>query len=259
MSIDTARNVDDIVPITFATDAREVATRAYDRLFALLEQLEPDAWRAPTECAPWDVADVVGHLIGAARANTSIRELVRQQIQALRHAREFGGNDLDAMNALQIRDSAHLSPDERVATLRSLAGPAVAGRMRFPRLFRPIRVPMSQKGSTAVGMPTSLQLGRLMEVIYTRDLWMHRVDIARATGSPLDLDQEVDGRIVEDLVADWAGRHGKAFHLTLTGPAGGMFRQGTGGPPLELDAVEFCRTLSGRADGEGLLATRVLF
>jgi len=60
-------------------------------------------------------------------------------------------------------------------------------------------------------------------------------------------------------VAEWAARHGQPFRLTLSGPAGGGFRQGDGGPSLQLDAVEFCRTLSGRAPSDGLLATRVLF
>jgi hypothetical protein len=31
------------------------------------------------------------------------------------------------------------------------------------------------------------------------------------------------------------------------------------GDELALDAVEFCRTVSGRATGSGLLATRVIF
>ena len=131
--------------------------------------------------------------------------------------------------------------------------------MRFPGLLRKVNVPLAQSGSTADGMPTSLNMGHLMDVIYTRDAWLHRVDIARATGRKPLADSEADHRVVEDVVAEWAGRHGKHFTLTLTGPAGGTFRQGTGGPDLELDAVEFCRTLSGRATGEGLLATRLLF
>jgi len=30
-----------------------------------------------------------------------------------------------------------------------------------------------------------------------------------------------DARIVADVVAEWAGRHGRPFTLHLTGPAGG--------------------------------------
>lgn len=259
MTVHTVRHVEAITPITFATDAREVALAVSDRLLTLLERLEPDDWGAPTECGEWDVADVVRHLVGAARANASVREAVRQQVWAGRHKKEFAGNDLDAMNALQVRDHAHLVPDDLVARLRSLSAAAVRGRMRFPRLLRRVPVPLAQTGSTAAGMPTSVTLGHLMEVIYTRDLWMHRVDIARATGSELEVDHESDARIVEDVVAEWARRHGEPFHLVLSGPAGGEFTQGEDGTRIEHDAVEFCRILSGRAPAEGLLATRVLF
>lgn len=254
----TTCSVDDITRIRFATDAREVATQAYAKLLALLEGLAPGDWDAPTECAPWTVADMVGHLIGAARATASVREMARQQLWARRHRAAFDGNDLDAVNALQVRDHADLIPAARIETLRAVARPAVKGRMRFPLPLRPVRVPLAQSGSTAEGMPTSLSLGHLMEVIYSRDVWLHRVDIARATGTALDLGG-VDTRIVEDVVAEWAHRHGRPFRLTLTGPAGGAFIQGDGGAEIELDAVEFCRVVSGRAAGEGLLATKVLF
>ena len=102
-------------------------------------------------------------------------------------------------------------------------------------------------------------LGYVWEVIMTRDPWMHRVDIARATGTPLELTSDHDGRLVADVVEEWAAGHGAPFTLTLTGPAGGTFTQATGGPALELDAVEFCRILSGRAPGTGLLAQAVAF
>ena len=253
------RNVEDITPIIRATDAREVARGTYEQLIVLLSELGPDDWTATTECAPWTVTDVVGHLIGAAKANASLRELVRQQLWGMRHKREFNGNDLDAMNELQIREHQELTPADRIQALRSLTAKAVDGRMRFPGLVRKVNVPLAQGGSTAEGMPTSLNMGHLMDVIYTRDAWLHRMDVARATGRKPAADTEADRRVVEDTVAEWARRHGKPFTLTLTGAAGGSFHQGTGGPDLELDAVEFCRTLSGRAPGEGLLATRVLF
>ncbi len=96
-------------------------------------------------------------------------------------------------------------------------------------------------------------------MILTRDTWMHRIDLARAVGADLDLDGLHDGRIVADVAAEWARRHGRPCTLTLTGPAGGTYTIGTNGQALELDAVEFCRILSGRADGDGLLAQDVPF
>jgi hypothetical protein len=68
-----------------------------------------------------------------------------------------------------------------------------------------------------------------------------------------------DGRIVADEVADWADRHGRPFQLHLTGAAGGRFERGGDGPEFTLDAVEFCRVLSSRAHGDGLMGTPVPF
>ena len=102
-------------------------------------------------------------------------------------------------------------------------------------------------------------MGYVFEVILTRDTWMHRVDVAQATGRTLDLTPAHDGRIVADVVAEWARRHGKPFTLELTGPAGGTYTEGSGGAEITCDAVEFCRTLAGRAPGSGLLAQQVPF
>jgi hypothetical protein len=102
-------------------------------------------------------------------------------------------------------------------------------------------------------------IGYLVDTILTRDPWMHRMDIARATGRPPLLTAEHDGRIVEDVVEEWAERHGQPFRLRLGGPAGGAWSIGDDGPTIELDAVDFCRILSGRDSGNGLLTTEVPF
>ena len=46
--------------------------------------------------------------------------------------------------------------------------------------------------------------------------------------------------------------------LTLTGPAGGHYAAGDG-EHITIDAVEYCRILSGRASGSGLLNQEVPF
>jgi hypothetical protein len=111
-----------------------------------------------------------------------------------------------------------------------------------------------------LGAPLGVRpLGYLMDRIYTRDAWLHRVDIARATGQELVLTAEHDGRFVADVVAEWAKVHGQPYRLTLTGPAGGTWTSGVGGEEITLDALEFCRILSGRAPGQGLLVHQVPF
>lgn len=263
MSADTPIRTDvtDVASITRIsrdTDARDVAVAAYDQLLALLRRLEPEHWDAPTDCAAWHVADMVRHLAGAAKGCASVPESIRQQFWGARHAEEYDGNALDATNDLQVRDHAHLSPGQLVSTLRDRAPKAVAGRLRTPGLVRRIDVKVADSGSS-VGMPATLNLGHLMDAVYTRDVWLHSIDIERATGVAVDRSGQPDARIIEDVVAEWAVRHGQPVDLTLTGPAGGRYRQGAGGEAITMDAVEFCRTISGRATGDGLLATLIWF
>ncbi len=75
----------------------------------------------------------------------------------------------------------------------------------------------------------------------------------------------MDGRIVEDVVKEWADRHGEPFELRLTGATGGRFQRPDSGPVIEMDSIDFCWILSGRVEperaspGASLLAHRVLF
>jgi hypothetical protein len=188
---------------------------------------------------------MVGHVAGAMAANASMRENFRQ----MRQARKGDGPLVDELSALQVRERAGASPTDLLAEVGRLIEPAIKGRRRTPAPLRALRIP--------VEMPYGAEkwaLGFLIDIIYTRDSWMHRVDISRATGKELVLTPDHDGRVMADIVADWARRHGQPFTLVLAGPAGGSFSAGTGGEALELDAVEFARILSGRAEGEGLLA-----
>jgi hypothetical protein len=107
--------------------------------------------------------------------------------------------------------------------------------------------------------PEPWTIGYLLDVILTRDTWMHRMDICQATGRQPVLTADHDGVLVADIAREWAARHGPPCTLTLTGQAGGTWAWGSGGPALEMDAVEFCRVLSGRGQGEGLLAQAVPF
>ena len=250
--------IDQITPITRRSGAADVATGAYQDLIALLETLAGDDWLAPTECPPWNVSDMVGHLIGSAKAAASKRELLRQNIYGHRHAREYDGNAMDAYNALQVAEHASLTPAERVAALKAVAATAVRGRMRTPTFLRAVSVSTKSTGSIVEGMPNKGNVGHLMDAIYTRDVFMHRIDIARAVGRELTLGEN-DRRIVEDAVGEWARRHQQPVEVVLSGPAGGKFVQGSGGPRIEMDALEMCRVLSGRSPGGGLLRTKIFF
>ena len=136
-----------------------------------------------------------------------------------------------------------------------MAGPKAAkGRRRVPRLLLGKTVPAAETDTIE---PWSL--GYLLGVILTRDPWMHRMDIAAATGREPVLTPDHDGVLVDDVVKEWAGRHGQPCTVALTGPAGGTWSFGTGGETVEMDAVTFCRAIGGRGEPSGLLATVVPF
>jgi hypothetical protein len=93
-----------------------------------------------------------------------------------------------------------------------------------------------------------------MDIVCTRDVWMHRIDIARATGRQPILTAGHDDRLIADMVADWASTNHHAFSLHLSGPAGGTYTSGNDGPHLDIDATEWAWTISGHAPGSGLVA-----
>jgi len=195
-----------------------------------------------------------GHVLGMMELTADAEEGQRQRKAAIEAAQRTGKSRIDAMTALQVEEHSHLSPEELVAAIRTTAPRAIAGRFDT--------TPEQRTAPYDPGPPFDEQwtLGYLREIILTRDPWLHRVDTCRATGKELVLTPDHDGRLVADVVEEWGRRHGQPFTLVLTGPAGASFQQGEGAtPPLELDAVEFGRIVSGRAAGDGLLAQAVPF
>ena len=247
---DTIVNVGTI-PAIERHEAMDLAAAEYRRFLDLLRSLDPEDWARPTDCELWDVRLLVAHMVGNTRAAGSMAETARQQLRARRLAKRDGVTQLDAMTAVQVRAWMHLDPTDLVEALSNAVDPSIAGRRRTPGFVRNLRVPLPSLGR--------VPLSYLFDIIFTRDTWMHRVDVRRATDRPMVLTAEHDGRIVADVVADWARRHGQPFTLRLGGAAGATFVQGDGGEHHELDAVEFCRILSGRAQGTGLLTTEVPF
>lgn len=243
----------DEIPAIEHDEAMGLAAVECDRLLAVADGLRERDWLRPTDCPAWNVKEMLAHLLGMFELQSDGDERMRQFKIATAAIEHAGGLRIDAMTALQVREHAAMSTDELRRTLHDTVPRALAGRARTTVEQRASPFPSGLPGE---GM---WAFGYLFDIILTRDPWIHRVDICRAVERDVDLTEDHDGRIVADVVADWARRHGEPFSLTLTGPAGGRFSAGTGGADLELDAVAFCRILSGRAPGSGLLATRVPF
>lgn len=248
----TTITVDTIAAIT-RPEAEVLAAAEYVRLVEQMRSLDADDWTRPTDCPLWDVRAMSGHNVGMMSDFTSLRSVMRRMRAATKAAKAAGGPLVDSMTAMQVAENAALTPKELIARAEQAGPRAARWRAEAPRLFR--RMPIKE---SVGGQPETWRIGFLLDTILTRDPWMHRVDIARATGSDLVLTPEHDGRIVADVVAEWTRRHGQPFTLTLTGPAGGEFIAGAG-EQITIDAVEFCRTLAGRASGDGLLTQEVPF
>jgi hypothetical protein len=182
------------------------------------------------------------HVLGACEAGVSMRENLHQLRRARAHRRRIGGPLEAALSAVQVSERAHLDPVTMVRRLEETAPTTLRGRTRTPAFVR--------NGATLkVDGPVHerWKLGYLIDVVYLRDMWMHRVAASRATGRDFELTAEHDGRIVVDVVAEWAHRHRQPFLVDLTGVAGGRYAAGiatsSSTPPLlSLDAVELCRT-----------------
>jgi len=229
-------------------EARVVAEEEFRRFAALTASFTEAEWALPTDCTGWSVRDVALHVLGAADAQASVKEFLRQFARGLPINRQIDSHHwVDGINELQIRERRALTSDELVAQLTAVGPKAVAGRWGTPAPLRHVPIPF--------GPPVGwVGLWYLLDVGFTRDVWAHRIDLSVATGHPMELTVDHDGRLVADLVAEWAGIHGRPFELVLDGIAGGTFVQGTGGEHAEIDAMDFVRTVSGRLPGTGVLA-----
>lgn len=236
--------------------ANRLAADEYDRVAALFRSLSPDQWTAPTNCPGWDVRTMAAHMLGMVEMTASLIEQRRQTRRAGARAQQTGEPLLDALTGVQVDERAHMSANDIVERFAARGPAAAKARRRAPGFIRRRAMPQIQDVGDHKEVWT---FGYLLEVILTRDPWMHRIDITQATGATLELTPEHDGAIVADVVAEWAARHGHPFSLTLTGPAGGKWSSGVAGPEITLDATEFCSIIAGRGSADGLLRTLVPF
>jgi uncharacterized protein (TIGR03083 family) len=249
--VETLTEIGDIQPIT-RPESVVLAQAETARMAAMLRSLSPADWTAPTDCPAWDVRAMAGHVLGMTETFSGLRRFATSMRAGGKAAGD--GQFIDGLTAVQVAANAGLTTDTLIERLEA-GGPVQArwrGRRRLMRRI-PLKQPMPD------GTVETWRLAFLVDIILTRDTWMHRVDIAHATGRSLELTAAHDGRIVADVLAEWARRHGQPCTLHLSGPAGGTFVSGQRGEQITIDAVEFCRILSGRATGTGLLAQAVPF
>ena len=240
--------------------AMRLAQTEYQRVTDVVDALPPEDWARPTDCTDWDVRQLVAHIAGQTKLFSTPFEVARQ-LRAAKARQQPDQAEVDALTEFQVEERKQFGPEELRAELHRVGPRGARGRRRVPSFIRRRRLP----GAEIVnGVPETWSVGYFTDVILTRDSWMHRLDLARATGRKPMLTADHDGVIVADIVAEWDRRHGQPYRLELTGPAGGSWSSGTGGKEIAIEAADFCRILSGRPGPDGgqsggLLATRVPF
>ncbi len=225
-----------------------------DAFLGLLGQLDAADWEKPTPCTLWNVRDVVAHQAGHVQMGSGLRGFWAQANPlASRRFREKGMSINDALNQAQVVKRRGLPVEAVVAELREGTPRSISARSRLTWPARRIPIPVPPAGL----MP----LGDLLHHIFPRDMWIHRLDIADASGRTFEERPEHDGAMLAQTVAD-AGRYlhkhepGISALLNLRGPAGATWLLNKGQAPveLEMDATDFMRRASGRVSIEETLS-----
>jgi uncharacterized protein (TIGR03083 family) len=231
------------IPYVTADEAYSLMKVQLERMLALLETLAPEDWTQPTACTLWNVRDMVAHQAGGYASGTGYSEMIHQYGGSIIPRR--GKLPEDIVNDLQVGERAGRSPAELIAELRAV-GPVAIRKWAYEfRMAKLAAIPHAVAGV--------LTLRHLMWVIHSRDTWMHRLDICRATGRPFDQTAEQDGRIAALVMRDVAkalrGKlQGKSLLFDLSGIAGGCWKVGVGEPSttIQMDVLDFNIFVSGR-------------
>lgn len=245
-------------PVLDPAQALDLAAREFDRVAAALSELDEIDWTRPTDCPEWEVRAMACHIVGMAEMTTSPDELSRQFQAAKLVQRVRGGPTVDSLTQIQVEERANWTPAQIVAAAAEMGPRAVQGRSQLAQTIG--HLPRTEPA--VVNQHEEYWTNAyLLLVILTRDPWMHRMDLAKATGREPTLTPDHDGVLVNDVVHEWAERHQRPYRLRLTGPAGGTWSAGAAGraETISMDAVDFCRTLSGRGPAGGLMTTHVPF
>ncbi len=241
------------IPRQTRQQSRTVASAELARFLELVARLDDDDWDKPTVCTLWSVRDIVAHQASHAELGRGPAGFLRQvAAPAMLGYLRRGMSGLDSLNQSQVDKRRSWPVADVIAELRDGTAAAIEARQRSSWLGRQLPLPVPP-----VGMIT---LGRLLDEILPRDMWMHRHDIAAATGKPFAQTADHDGFIVEQTVLDAAAYAapklpGVEVRLTLHGVSGGTWRFG-GGSPVEvaMSSIDFMRRTSERLSVDAALA-----
>ena len=238
--LSTIMDADGIAPVN-GEEAYNLLETELSRFLALAATLDGDDWDRPTACAEWSVRDILNHQAGGYASGCSYKEIFRQTLRIPKPGQLIE----DAINDFQLKERAGKAPAALIEELKQV-GPVAAKKwaheFRFGKLFS-IPHPIAGK----------LSIRYFMWVTHSRDTWMHRLDICRATGREFEQTQAHDGRIAALVMLDVARLPAKKLNwptliFDLAGIAGGSWKIGTGKPAatIGMDVLDFNIFASGR-------------
>jgi len=122
------------IPRIKRSDMRQVAATEYARFLTLLHSLEDAHWARPTDCTEWDVRAVVAHIVGTAESS-SIREQIRVARAGRQVAKANGVDQVDGINAVQVRERAGTTPPNSSRVSKSQLRISSGSASVFPACF----------------------------------------------------------------------------------------------------------------------------
>lgn len=230
-------SIADIRPID-KQEAFELATFELQQVLNLLDQLDGADWEQPTDCTEWNVQQMTAHLAGGCAGWATLRDFSRQTI--FNPYMSKVKVPVDAINRREVEDRAHKTPQQLIDELRRVGPKAIRNRKNLPGFLRKIKI-------DAKPMPGKMSLAYLVDIIYTRDQWMHRMDLCRATGKDWVANPDHDQRLLDLIVRDMTQAHSLPIVIHVTGALKTSYRFGTDEPKAELDIDLF--TLNRRSSG----------
>ncbi len=221
------QQAENIPPVT-TEEAAQIAAFEVQQVLNLLGQLGNDDWSRDTDCTEWTIRDMTAHLAGACAGYANWKDFRRQAVFNPHILKTIV--TVDDINKRQLEDRIDKTPQELVAEFREVGPKAVETRKKLPQWVRSIQMP-------AQPMPGFMSVGYLVDVIYPRDQWMHRMDICRATGKTLVITPGHDKRLLDLVMRDAAETlRGKVpVVVNITGAVTGTYRFGSAQPQAEID------------------------
>ena len=227
-------------------DPREIFRRGISASLSEIERLDPAEWRAPLLRREWDVHEMVGHLIGAARYLDG----------AL-------GRD-EAIRDLPLAE--HVAFTQPFIDTQRSASPAEA-TAAFGNAFSALAehaTTLDGEGLTTITQYYGFEVPRAAALVAASfELWAHVDDIRRAVGheplvpggDELSAMCRLAGGVLPFTLAYVGTPHpGRSARLVLTGPGGGTYVVSTAEEPpapgdedalVVIPALGFCR-IAGR-------------